>query len=165
MNKIILALMLFFPLVACSCEENPCNKNSNLVLNKIDYKNLNKKQQENYNFYKVANLLANYGYISTRLNDDWNGADFLAIHINGDALKVQQKARISIAKKYMGKNLYIVFPDQFNNWYLLLHDDLVDLWEQTNKYIRKSGTWLKKGKYSQGTVSKKLIKLLKKFKL
>ena len=42
---------------------------------KIDYNQLNSKQKENYNFHKVASALADYGYDSMRLNNDWQGAD------------------------------------------------------------------------------------------
>lgn len=48
-------------------------------LKKIIYTELNSKQKENYNFHKVASALADYGYNSMRLNDDWQGADFIAV--------------------------------------------------------------------------------------
>ena len=47
--------------------------------NKISYVKLNAKQKENYNYHKVAATLADYGYNSMRLNDDWQGADFIAV--------------------------------------------------------------------------------------
>ena len=46
---------------------------------KIDYNQLNLKQKENYNLHKVASALADYGYDSMRLNNDWQGADFIAV--------------------------------------------------------------------------------------
>lgn len=59
-----------------------------MQLNKILYKDLNARQKENYNFHKVAAALADYGYNSMRLNDDWQGADF--IDVKGDEMiKVQ----------------------------------------------------------------------------
>ena len=48
-------------------------------LKKIKYNELNPRQKENYNFHKVASALAEYGYNSMRLNDDWQGADFIAV--------------------------------------------------------------------------------------
>ena len=48
---------------------------------KVDYKTLNARQKENYNFHKVASALAECGYNSMRLNDDWQGADFIAKQI------------------------------------------------------------------------------------
>jgi len=46
----------------------------NIDLTKVSYKDLNSKQKENYNYHKVAAALANYGYDSMRLNNDWEGA-------------------------------------------------------------------------------------------
>ena len=81
----------------------------------IKYKDLNSKQKENYNFHKVASALANYGFNSMRLNDDWQGADFIAVHINGDdMLKVQLKGRFTMEKKYVDKNIYIAFIENNN---------------------------------------------------
>lgn len=77
-------------------------------LKKIKYTELNSKQKENYNFHKVASALAEYGFNSLRLNDDWQGADFIAI--NGDnMMKIQLKGRFTVDKKYINKEIYIVF--------------------------------------------------------
>ena len=68
-----------------------------MKLIKVNYNKLNSKQKENYNFHKVAAALAEYGYNSMRLNDDWQGADFIAV--NGDEmLKIQLKGRFTIRK-------------------------------------------------------------------
>ena len=83
-----------------------------MILRPIKYSDLNSRQKENYNFQKVAGELADYGYNCLRLNDDWQGADFLAVHINGDdVLKVQLKGRFTIDDKYLGKNIFIAFLD------------------------------------------------------
>jgi len=47
-----------------------------LKIAKIDYRKLNSRQKENYNFQKVSGILADYGFATIRLSDDWNGADF-----------------------------------------------------------------------------------------
>lgn len=61
---------------------------------KIQYVDLNARQKENYNFQKIAASLAEYGYSCMWLNDDWQGADFIANHIDGvEFLKVQLKGR------------------------------------------------------------------------
>lgn len=60
---------------------------------KIEYKNLNSKQKENYNFQKASTKLADYGYNCLRLSDDWNGADFIDLHI------AEMIAKIFNAKK------------------------------------------------------------------
>ena len=74
---------------------------------KILYGKLNSKQKENFNFHKVASALADYGYNSLRLNDDWQGADFIAYHKDGNkTLLVQLKARLTIDKKYTLNSLF-----------------------------------------------------------
>ena len=79
-----------------------------MQLNRVNYKELNAKQKENYNFHKVAAALAEYGYNSMRLNDDWQGADFIAVK-GDDMLKIQLKGRFTVEKKYIGKTIYISF--------------------------------------------------------
>ncbi len=60
-----------------------------MKLEKIEYENLNAKVQEMYNFQKVSAKLADYGFTTMWLNNDWKGADFLAVHADGNTfLKV-----------------------------------------------------------------------------
>jgi hypothetical protein len=40
-------------------------------LARIDYSTLNARQKENYNFQKVSAALADYGYVTLRLTNDW----------------------------------------------------------------------------------------------
>jgi hypothetical protein len=75
-------------------------------LKTIVYSQLNARQKENFNFLKVSAVLADYGYMTMRLNDDWQGADFIAQHIDGGTfLKVQLKSRLAFGTKYQGKDL------------------------------------------------------------
>lgn len=46
----------------------------------IKYNGLSGKQQEIYNFQKIAGVLADYRFNCIKLADDWRGADFLAYH-------------------------------------------------------------------------------------
>jgi hypothetical protein len=63
-----------------------------MELNKIKYIDLNARQKENYNYHKIASALAEYGYDCMRLNNDWQGADFIAVHNDGEQmLKIQLK--------------------------------------------------------------------------
>jgi len=96
------------------------------MLQRIKYEQLNSRQKENYNFQKVASELADYGFNCMWLNDDWQGADFIACHIDGSSfIKVQLKGRLTIDKKYNGKDIYIAF-NQDGKWYLYPHDTLRD---------------------------------------
>ena len=66
-----------------------------MELKRINYAELNPKAQELYNFHKSASILADYGYNCIWLSNDWNGADFIAVHINGISdIKIQLKGGI-----------------------------------------------------------------------
>ena len=96
-----------------------------MKLERIKYEQLNARQKENFNFHKVAAILADYGYNSMKLNDDWEGADFIAIHNNGEQIiKVQLKARISVDQKYLGKDIYIAVLLGQKSCFLYPHDEL-----------------------------------------
>jgi hypothetical protein len=118
-------------------------------LKKIKYTELNSKQKENYNFHKVASALADYGFNSLRLNDDWQGADFIAI--NGDAMmKIQLKGRFTVDKKYINKEIYIAFIEN-DVVKLYRHDDAVDALSDN---IKNSSSWSEFGGYSWGKTPK-----------
>lgn len=93
-------------------------------MDKVDYNGLNAKQKESYNYQKVSAVLAEYGYTTYRMYDDYHGADFHAIHIDGHVLKVQLKGRVTIDKKYLDKEIYIAFTNDRNTWYLYPHDKI-----------------------------------------
>ena len=71
-----------------------------LKLKRIRYKeDLNARQKENFNFQKVASTLADYGFNCIRLSDDWQGADFIACHIDGNTfVKIQLKGALTFEK-------------------------------------------------------------------
>jgi hypothetical protein len=93
-----------------------------LNLRRIAYKDLNARQKENYNFQKVSAVLAEYGYHTIRLSEDWLGADFIAYHLDGEFLRVQLKSRLRLDAKYYGKEIWICFPHG-DTWYLYPHDE------------------------------------------
>ena len=124
---------------------------SGMELLKINYKNLNSREKENYNYHKIASALADYGYDCMRLNNDWQGADFIAVHNDGEnMLKVQLKARFTIDKKYIGKDIKIGFVED-DVCYIYDHDKMVsNLAERT----LNSKSWQENGLYSQMPVPK-----------
>jgi len=93
------------------------------VFNKVDCASLNARQQESYNYQKLSGVLADYGFVTIRLSDDWKGADFLAQHHDGQTIRIQLKGRLSFYRKYQGKDLWVCFRDG-SNWYLYPHDDM-----------------------------------------
>lgn len=133
------------------------------MFKKIKYNKLNSRQKENYNFQKVSALLAEYGFNSMWLNDDWQGADFIAIHIDGESfLKIQLKGRLTVDKKYVNKNIYIVF-NQNNQWFLYPHDTIVGELKKMKKL--DSDSWNKYGGYSWPSIPVYLSKYMKKYEI
>src|SRR5690606_24701208 len=135
-------------------------------LEKINYTNLNHKQKETYNFQKVSSIFADYGFATIQLNDDWQSADFLAQHIDGETyLKVQLKSRLTFHEKYLNKDIYICFPHK-KDWYLFPHDELLKIFlEKNGGGMAISRSWSKAGSYSFSSLSKQNKLLLKKYKL
>jgi hypothetical protein len=126
-------------------------------LERIDYKALNGRQKENYNFQKVSAVLADYGFATLRLTDDWNYADFLAVHTTGDVLRVQLKSRLFFAQRYINKDLYVAFGEG-GNWYLYPHDEVLAEVE------RDRGTpvaWNADGEYHTSPLSRRQRELLR----
>ena len=116
-----------------------------MKLDKVNYNDLNARQKENYNYHKVASALADYGYDSMRLNNDWEGADFIAVK-GDDMIKVQLKGRLTVDKKYLNKDLYIAFIEE-GKIKLYKHDDIVSLLPDSSL---KSKSWTENGLYSWG---------------
>jgi hypothetical protein len=125
------------------------------MMDKIAYECLNSKQKENYNFAKISAVLADYGFNCLRLSDDWQGADFLACHIDGKTtIKVQLKGRFVIEEKYVGKDIWIAFPYQ-EVWYMYPHDAAVEF----SKGTRRNGY------FSAGHLGKSQMKFLDPYQI
>ena len=79
---------------------------NNYQVVKVNYKELNARQKEIRNFHKVASVLSDFGFNSLWLTDDWQGADFISVHKDGELmLKVQLKGRFTVESKYFGKGI------------------------------------------------------------
>ena len=115
------------------------------MFKKVNYKDLNSKQKENYNFHKVSSKLADYGFNSMRLNDDWEGADFISIN-KDQMIKVQLKGRFTIDKKYIGKDIYISFLED-EKVKIYKHDDALEVIPEN---VKISKSWSEVGNYSWG---------------
>lgn len=107
---------------------------------RVAYKTLNARQKENFNFQKASAVLADYGYVTLRLSDDWQGADFIAYHVDGKSfLKVQLKGRLTVDRKYKNKEIWICFNDRNDRsvWYLFPHDAFLR-WALVNTNVGNS---------------------------
>lgn len=128
---------------------------------KIVYSELNSKAKEMYNFQKVSARLADYGFTTMWLNNDWQGADFIGVHVDGVTdIKVQLKGRLSFSKKYIGKNIFICFISD-GNIYLYPHDKVLNQLESSisDKTYTKTGAW------STSTLTKQNRQLLEPYLL
>ena len=131
---------------------------------RINYNKLTAKQQESYNFQKVSAVLADIGYTTTRLADDWQSADFIAQHYKDRVfLKVQLKGRLGIDKKYMEKDIWICFRVK-NHLYLYPHDEVVD-YIVANSNISNTISWSKRGAYHWPRIPSRFLKFLDQYKL
>ncbi len=137
-----------------------------MTLNHIKYKNLNARQKERYNFQKIAGLLADYGFACLKLDDDWQGADFIAHHVDGKTfMKVQLKGRLHFDRKYKGKEIYMAFPYK-QDWYLLNHDEVLETFLHVfANTMAQSVSWKQRGIYNWNGLSPKILKLIKPYKL
>jgi len=141
------------------------------TFSRVDYRSLNSRQQENYNFQKISAVLADYGFATLRLNDDWRGADFIANHISGDLfLKVQLKGVLTVDAKYQGKNIWVCFRRQ-ERWYLYPHDDFLQ-WALVNTNIKNTQGWrlsgdgkVQTGAYTWPSPNRKIMTWLEGFAL
>ena len=136
-----------------------------MQLHKVDYQHLNVKQKENFNFQKIAAVLAEYGFNCIKLADDWNGADFLAYHVDGlTTLRVQLKSRLTVAKKYQGKEIVMAFPME-NQWCFIEHDVLFAIVAKTTPSWLLTRSWLENGKYGVRTANRALREQLQGYLL
>ena len=131
------------------------------MFKRIRYKVLNARQKENFNFQKVASTLADYGFNCIRLSDDWQGADFIACHINGKTfVKIQLKGRLTFQKKFKGKDIYIAFK-QGGKCYIYPHDKVLQ--EKVLELIKNTKSWKVGGAYSWRRIPNKLEKYMDQY--
>lgn len=107
--------------------KSPPKRGPRVTFSRVPFSQLKSRQQENYNFQKVAALPADYGFNCLRLPDDRQGADFIACHIDGQTfLEVQLKGRLCLDKEYVGKSIHVAFA-RGNDCFVYPHDELLAL--------------------------------------
>jgi hypothetical protein len=135
-----------------------------MKLKPVQYTKLNSRQKESYNFQKVSALLADFGFTTLHLSDDWKGADFIAKHVSGATLFVQLKSRLTINKKYSKTNPYICFPTKDRVWYMCRHNQLVKL-VLKNTNVRRTVSWATHGGHSQAHPRRALLPALERYRI
>ena len=136
----------------------------------IDYSDdLNGRQKENHNAAKLSAVLADYGYFPMWLNDDYNGADLIALLEGEESMMIQLKSAPVIDRKYKG-DLWMAFPVSkahqsvgcVGEWCVIKHDDLVSVFAEMG--YTKSKSWTEDGDYSHPLpTSKKLLEKLRPY--
>jgi hypothetical protein len=83
------------------------------------------------------------------------GVDFI-LYREEDGLthKVQLKGRWIIDKKYIGRDIWVAFPNG-DDWYLVPHDEMVQQGEAQGFTLTSS--WIDRGAYSCPGLSKALL--------
>lgn len=115
-----------------------------LDLKRVEYRTLNARQKEFYNFQKVSAVFAEFGFQTLWLTNDWQNADFIAVHIDGIRfLRVQLKGCLTLDQKYQGKGIWICFPWK-DDWYVYPHDDALD-WALSNRRLGENPKVWKQG--------------------
>ena len=81
---------------------------------KVKYHKLGHKEKESFNAAHLMAIMAKWGYLeASRINGDNHGADLLFYRSSdGNVMKIQLKGRVTLDKKYSGKDLYIAFPSK-----------------------------------------------------
>lgn len=121
-------------------------------LSPISYEALSSRQQEAYNYAKLASILADYGYTCVRLHDDYESGDLLALK-PGHTYAIQLKGRFTIDKKYINKGLYMAWPAaDRQGFYVVRHASLVQI-AQAHTNIMNTRSWAEQGLYSIKTLS------------
>jgi len=138
-----------------------------MKLQRVSYADLNSRQKENYNFQKVTGRLADYGFNCLRLTDDWQGADFIACHIDGETfLKVQLKGRFVLDRKYLRKDIHIAFLHR-DDLFLYPHDTIYDSF-QSKGIIGARGKddlWQTEGVRTWASLPKWAVEMLAEYRL
>ena len=136
--------------------------------NKVVYSELQGGAQEAFNAGKLAGVMARYGYELTPVRNDADGADFIAYRVGEPALLIQLKGRPTVAKAYLGKDIWVAFPNadpDSNVMYMVPHGTLIEVWKQNQPAgdAFESKSWIDDGMYS--STSQWLFDALRDYRL
>jgi len=138
---------------------------------KVNYRELNARQQEVYNYHHIAALLAQHGYATYPIRDDWNGGDMFARHmLTGEPMTIQIKSRVTFDRKYLNKQLWIGFRETDKpGAYVYPHDQLLREYQEIrakkNLPLDVSRSWSHDGIVHWLSPTKELRELLQPYRL
>ena len=122
---------------------------------------LTPRQRKTWKFHKLASRLADYGFSCIRLSDGWQGADFIACHIDSSFFKVRLETRLHIERRYSAKELFIAFSEN-NRWYIYPHDQLRDELLDMG-YMSGTLSWEDRGIYNWPGLTQRLAEHMEKY--
>lgn len=126
----------------------------------VCYEGLDSRQQENFIFAQCAARLALRGFACTWLSADYNGADFLAYHMpTCYTLPIQLKSRFTLAKKYIGKRLWIAFP-YGDGFVVMEHDKLHAAYLEHNPRFVEQSHWQARGERHMANVPSEMLSVI-----
>ena len=136
---------------------------------KVDYRSLNAKEKEVYNFHHIGALLAKHGFASYPIRDDWSGGDMFARHmVTRKSLTIQIKGRLTFARKYLGKEIHIGFPKQ-DAAFVYPHDEILSKYLKLRKKkgnpLEDNEAWSVGGQVHWGRPTGDLLELLRGYEL
>ena len=97
------------------------------------YKGFDSRSKEAFNIAQLGSLLAQRQEFLSVLRYDVNGADVISTNpLSQVSRHIQVKSRPTVSKNYIGKDLWIAFPQwsstKSQSWYLIPHDLLLQTW-------------------------------------
>ena len=117
------------------------------------------------NLNDAAAVLAQCGYACSSPPIGMTGVDLIARRNDGTpAISARCPGRLDIRKRQLGQGVHVVFPDQEGMWYLVPHDELVEISERNTPWL-DSPSWRVKGWYSSRSPSRRLRAALHGFAL
>ena len=123
------------------------------------------EQWRHPNVERAADALARHGYVCSAPPAATKYVDIQAQRPEqSDFVSVRAPGRVGIYKKWMGRDIHVIFPDKLGIWYLVPHDELVKLVGDTTPWLQ-STSWLDRGGYSSAFPSSRLRTALREFAL
>ena len=117
------------------------------------------------NISEAVKALRAAGYTCSPSPTHLRGVDLVVRSDEGTpAIHVRCPGRLDIRKKQIGSEISIAFHDQDGTWYLIPHDELVNIAGQHTPWLN-SPSWRESGWYSSANPSRRLREAIRRFSL
>ena len=110
----------------------------------------------------IQSHLLELGWMTYNPAADVGGVDWICIHQeSGELRNVQQKGRLLISKRYIGKDLWMCCSN-YGAVYMIPHDILLET--KAAKKAQLTASW-RKGEYHWATISREMANEILKYKV